>query len=181
MKFLITLLVCITGITTAHSQTTLNQRDTNGKKDGKWIIYLDEKWKPVNDSSHAYYSRYTYYDHGVDIYPIGRGKNSFRITAGKINTIKGKPLLLNDDYRWADKEGTTRSTNSYKNGEPVHIQFFYANGKQSRDFDYTKTWKDEPHTYHVIVFDKSGVPSAYFYMRKEKGNAWFLHHCAATE
>lgn len=179
MKFLITLIIGFAATSSAFAQ--LNQRDGKGKKDGKWIIYLDEKWKPVSDSSHAYYSRYTYYDHGVDIYPIGRGKNSFHIAEGKTNAVKGKPLLLNDNYRWVDKDGTTRSTNNYKNGEPVQIQFFYANGKQSRDFEYTKSWKGVPHTYHVIVFDKTGTPNAYFYMRKERENDWFLRRCAASD
>jgi len=51
--------------------------DSNGKKDGKWILYFDAKGDKVKDSTTAVYWRYTYYDHGVHIYPMGGfiGKN----------------------------------------------------------------------------------------------------------
>lgn len=50
----------------------LNQLDPNGKKEGKWIVYLDDYWNKV-DSSKASYYRFTWYDHGVNIHPMGTG------------------------------------------------------------------------------------------------------------
>ena len=51
----------------------INQFDNQNKKNGKWIVYLDQKWNKV-DSSKAIYYRYTWYDHGINIHPIVTGK-----------------------------------------------------------------------------------------------------------
>ena len=75
----ILLLFCFT--LTAFSQNNLiNQKDSIGKKHGKWLVYWDSNWKEVKDSSQSVYHRYTVYDHGENIYPMGScGAKSWKL------------------------------------------------------------------------------------------------------
>jgi len=70
-KSILTIIV-LTMTSLIFGQTSgLNQMDAKGKKDGKWVVYLDKDWKKVDDSTKALYCRYTYFDHGTNIYPMG--------------------------------------------------------------------------------------------------------------
>jgi hypothetical protein len=74
--FLFQVAVCL-------SQET-NKYDENGKRHGKWLVYLDNNWKRIDDSTIASYKKYTYYDHGVNIYPMGpSGKKGYRLESSK--------------------------------------------------------------------------------------------------
>lgn len=66
----------------------INQVDGNGNKTGKWTLYLDKDWKILDDSSNAVYFRYTYYDNGTNIYPMGP-------SGGKEYTLKPKTMVSN--------------------------------------------------------------------------------------
>ena len=40
------------------------------KKSGKQKVYLGKNWETVEDSSKALCSRYTYYENGINLYPM---------------------------------------------------------------------------------------------------------------
>src|SRR6478735_7238402 len=96
-------LLALTTLISAQS-TPVNQPDSLGKKNGKWCVYLDKDWKKTNDSTSALYLRYTYYDHGTNIYPMGPcGGKGYKLQA----TTTGK--LLNGEYKWYDAKGRLSS------------------------------------------------------------------------
>src|SRR3990167_2183285 len=101
MKKFLLISTAVLGLTVAHGQTEpLNQVDSNGKKDGKWILYFDAKGDKVKDSTTAVYWRYTYYDHGVHIYPMGGfiGKNG-KIEEPTDSKQTGKIKRLDGEYK----------------------------------------------------------------------------------
>src|SRR5688572_16648953 len=100
MKKIFLLLAFITAGFALQAQTAaINQVDENGEKNGKWIVYWDENWDQV-DSASATYIRYTYYDHGVNLYPMGSaGGNKFKLEK------PGEDKLLHGEYKWYDGKG----------------------------------------------------------------------------
>jgi hypothetical protein len=81
------------------SQTEkLNQLDEKGKKHGKWVVYLDENWDKLKDSTKALYYRYNYFDHGVSLYPMGPcGKKGWKLEQPQGATSQNK--MLNGTYQ----------------------------------------------------------------------------------
>ena len=157
---------------------SLNQLDDKGKKDGRWIVYLNTNWKEVNDSSQATFYKYTYYDHGFNIYvlgPCGKKKWKLEQKSGNQPEQSNKIKLLDGDYKWIDGKGRVQSVHKFKNGAPVFTEFFHSSGKPDDFVDYTKKWEGMKHTYMVCQYTKKGGPK-YFYMRKAKGYwAGFWH------
>lgn len=151
-------------------QVQLNQRDSAGKKDGKWIVYLDDVWKEVKDSSDAKYYRYTYYDHGENLYPMGTcGRKKWKLeapadSAGKKEKIK----LLDGEYKWYDTKGQLSSAHSLNKGEYVFTKEYYPSGKLMQHFDYTIKWKDQPHTWHIAIYNKKDDSVKRYYFRNGK-------------
>ena len=154
-----------------YGQDTLNRFDKEGKKDGKWIIYLNSNWEKTTDTAEAVYCRYTYFDHGVNIYPMGPcgGKNWKLETSLYNNKQTGKIKLLDGEYKWFDPKGRISSIHVLKNGEYISCKEFYSSGKLKQYFDYTKNWKGEPHTWYVSVYDEDGNFKYDSYMRKING------------
>ena len=165
----------------SFGQEKLNQFDQNGKKDGKWIVYLTEKtWKEVTDSSKAGFCRFTYYEHGVNIYPMGDGGGKNWKCEAKSENIQhiGKMIVLDGEYKWIDKKGRVRFIHVLKNGEYVSYKEFYRSGKISKYFDYTNLYMGQIHTYSMLLYDKKGVIT-YFYMRSgEQG--WHFYYYPKT-
>lgn len=119
-----------------YSQSlSVNQFDSTGKKDGKWIIYLDKDWNKIEDSTRALFKRYTWYDHGVNIYPMGRcGGRNYKL---KPNTT-GTKALVDGEYKWYDGHGKLSSVHVFQNGEYVSCKEYYTSGELHQFFDYTK-------------------------------------------
>lgn len=61
-SFGLLLTVLIINVSASAQVDSFNQFDTNGKKVGWWIVYLDKDLKTVEDSSEATYYRYTLFD-----------------------------------------------------------------------------------------------------------------------
>jgi len=163
MKNIFFLSTMILSITFAHGQTeSLNKLDSNGKKDGKWAIYLDSKWKEVNDSTQSVYYHYTWYVHGTNTNPMGSFGKLILVPADN-DLQKGKPKLLDGEYKWEDKNGRTSCILILKKGEPISYKDFYTTGQLQQYFDYTKKWQGKPHTYAMTINDKTGKPQ-YYYM-----------------
>jgi hypothetical protein len=78
-KFIFLLSLFVSVFVTAQTEK-LNQLDDRGKKHGKWIVYLDNNWDKVSDSTKAVFYRYNYFDHGVSLYPMGPcGKKGWKL------------------------------------------------------------------------------------------------------
>jgi len=151
----------------------LNQFDDKGKKDGKWILYLDSKWNKLKDSTTAVYCRYTYYDHGVHSYPMGAGgkKNWICIRMGDGIQKIGKMILLDGEYRWSDPKGRTIYIHTLKNGEYLSYKEYYESGELHEFFDYTKHFEGQPLSWYIYVYDKKGKVTYEGWTKKdEKGN-----------
>src|SRR5438105_1407633 len=107
IKFLFLLFLCST---LSFGQTEkINQLDPKGKKEEKWIVYVNDKGKVTKDSTRAVYYLYTYYDHGTNIYPMGilwgRG-NKVESTADSKKNEKIK--LVDGEYKLYRKSGQVK-------------------------------------------------------------------------
>ena len=176
MKTLILVTTAILTLTVAHGQTeSLNKLDSNGKKDGRWTVYVNAKGKWAKDSSTAVYYLYAYYDHGANI-DLGTslfgGINKFESTTE--SKSNGKLKLLDGEYKGLDKNGKLKLIYIFKNGEFVSYKDFYPTGKIRQYFNYTNRHFErgefEPHTYCMYIYDKNGGVK-YYFMRKGK-NGW---------
>jgi hypothetical protein len=157
-------------------QAQLNQRDSAGKKDGKWIVYLDDIWKEVKDSSDAKYYRYTYYDHGENLYPMGPcGRKKWRLEAPTDSLHKNEKIkLLDGEYKWYDADGRLSSAHSLSKGEYLHCREFYPSGKLEQHFDYTMKWNEQPHTWHITIYDKNDKAKKYYF--RNGVNGWMGYY-----
>lgn len=148
-----------------------NQMDAKGKKDGKWVIYLDKDWKKVDDSTKALYCRYTYFDHGTNIYPMGScGGKGYKLEPSSADSKK--ITVLEGEYKWYDANGKLSSVHVFKNGEYVSCKEYFSTGELSQHFDYTKKCEGQPHGWQVIVYDKKGNVKLSSMTCKDKNGNW---------
>ncbi|HWY10212.1 MAG TPA: hypothetical protein VN026_02750 [Bacteroidia bacterium] len=143
-----------------YSQTEkLNQFDDKGKKDGKWIVWLDKDWKLAADSMTAVYFRYNYWDHGANLYPMGRcGGSGYKLeTISENSKVKrGNAKLLDGEYKWVNEKGHMRSNHILKEGVYVFCKEYYSNGNLETHFDYTMKCEGQPHSSYTHCYDKNG-------------------------
>lgn len=136
---------------------TLNQLDSEGKRHGKWLVYLDKNWKRTDDSTKAYFKKYTHYDHGVNIYPMGPcGKKGYRLEGPALKKMNGNYEFLDGEYKWFDEKGVVRSIHAFKNGEYIACKEFFKTGELQQHFDYTKKCEGQEHGWIVYVYNKDG-------------------------
>lgn len=134
------------------SQDKLNQLDNNGKPNGKWLLYLDKDWAKVRDSSAALYFRYTYYDHGVHVLPMGPcGGKNYKLEKPHNNK------LLDGEYKWYNAKGQLSSVHVFKNGEYVSCKEYFTSGELNQHFDYTKGCAGQEHSWTLFIYDKKGT------------------------
>jgi antitoxin component YwqK of YwqJK toxin-antitoxin module len=148
----------------------LNGRDADGRRDGRWLIYLDKEWRKVEDSTRARYSRFTYFDHGTNIYPIGpSGGENYRMESA--STATSRISLLDGEYKWYDPQGNLHSQHVFKNGEYISCKEYLPTGELHRVFDYTKKCKGQSHGWTMEVYSKKGkVVQKQKYCKDKKGN-----------
>ena len=145
----------------------INLLDANGKKDGKWIVYLDKNWKKVEDSTSAIYFRYTYFDHGTNIYPMGpSGGKDYKLE----NDTKNK--ILNGEYKWYDGKGKLSSVHVFKDGEYVSCKEYFPTGKLSQHFDYTKKCEGQAQGWTVFIYDRKENLILVSAICKDKNGKW---------
>jgi len=157
------LLLTITTVIFAQS----NQLDGDGRKNGKWIVYLDKNWKNIDDSTKAIYYRYTYYASGTNLYPMGKwGKKKFKLEGD--TTSK----LLNGEYKWYDNDGKLSSVHVFKNGEYISWKEYYKNGNLSQHVDYTKKGDCQEHGWTFYNYDKEGKLKYTFIFGKDPNGRW---------
>ena len=151
-------------------QEPLNQRDASGKPDGKWIVYLDAKWNKT-DSSKAVYYRYTWFDHGVNIHPMGPGSARMETTADSSKQDR-KIKLLDGEYKWYDAKGRLKYMHVFKNGEYVAYKEYYSSGGVQTFIDYTKHCENQPHSWTLYLYDKKGNLTLTSPTCKDKKGQW---------
>lgn len=153
----------------AQNQTAgekINMPDSNGKKQGKYLEYIDRNWHTTGNIRDAYYSRYSYYNHGTPLtIPANTYTNSDKLTIdGKdaVNT-KGEPKLLNGRYCWYDKKGALKDILTYKDGEIVTDSNYYKAGGKNKPagrlcafFNSTNKYQGQPDSWYVEKYDNDG-------------------------
>ena len=163
---------------------TINRYDSKGKKDGKWIEYLDSKWKVVKDSSHAFYYAYNYYRHGENRFVISFG-DEYKLY-DKLETIGGstqqnnKIKILDGEYKWLDKQGRTVSVGSFKNGEHLWSKYYFWKhnneklaGTLHEYYDFTRKYDAQSDSYYMEVYDEKGKMIKGYQRQGESGFALY--------
>jgi hypothetical protein len=175
MKIITSLLFFFSFTLLSFGQTdNLNQLDSSGKKDGKWIIYWDRNWRSISDSAEAIYYRYTFYSHGTNLYPMGPcgGKGYKLEKTGEGQDQQSKIKLLDGEYKWYDSKGKLSSIHVFNKGEYVSCKEYYSSGELNQYFDYTKKWQGQEHTWYLTIYDKKGGLIHDYYFRPDKNNLW---------
>ncbi|MBI3511896.1 MAG: hypothetical protein HY064_14640 [Bacteroidetes bacterium] len=156
-KLLLSLLIIFCFFSKLFSQpASIDQRDSSGKKNGKWKVYWDASWHEVKDSAKAVYYRYTFYDHGEDVYPMGPRDKKWKLVASTETKSGGKLILLDGEYKWYDEKGILRDDDVFKNGEYVSYKWYYSTGELNQFFDYGNHWQDQTMSWHIFEYDKTG-------------------------
>lgn len=173
MKKLILLALFTITICNLSIGQELNKYDDKGKKHGKWIRYLDKYWKVVDDSSKAVFYRYTFYDHGLNVHPMGRGGSEGFKMASTTDTSKQKGIkILDGEYHWYDTKGRLIYIHILKNGVYIFYKEYYKTGELQTLFDYTRHAKNQPWSWYTIVFDKTGKVTYEGYTKKGADGKW---------
>jgi hypothetical protein len=161
--------------------SSINRLDPKGKKNGKWIEYLNRNWNILKDSNTAVYFRFVYYDQGTKIVQEKYVRENSSVESLAYISQPKLPILLDSEYRWYDKQGRLLSDNLYRKGERVWTKTYLwdkANkdltGKNVRQYvDYTKKYNDQPNTCYSEIYDKNGKAKIY-YLRKGK-DGWCFY------
>lgn len=173
MKIIFTLLIiCLSQILFAQSEL-LNQRDVKGEKHGKWIIYLDDNWSHT-DSAKAVYFRYTFYEHGSNVYMMGpiKGKKGKLECSTNNLAQNGKIILLNGEYKSYNEKGKLFIVFLIKDGWFVKYTEYRSDGTVDKIFDYTKHYKDQEHSWCMLGYKKDGSLKWEYYMCKNPDGTW---------
>ncbi len=160
-------------ISSFAQQEALNQVDKEGKKDGKWIVYLDKDWNKLKDSSNAVYYRYNIFDHGANLRPMGPcGGKGHKLERIGGSPQEGKIKLLDGEYKWYNAKGQLTFEHILKNGEYVSYKEYYASGVLSNHFDYTKQYEGQTNSYMGYSYDKKGKLKSEWAFRKFDNGQW---------
>lgn len=136
----------------------LNQYDADGKKHGKWMVYLDAIGSTrVKDSTMAVYKRYNWYDHGVNL----NGMSTMTEIGGRIETTGAAAraagsVMLDGEYKCYNKKGNLWCVFVFSKGEYVSYKEYEKDGKLLCTFDYTKHCDGEPHSFYYYTYDENG-------------------------
>jgi hypothetical protein len=168
-NLLFTLVLCSL-FSSVSSQEKINQVDSAGKKFGRWIVYLDKNWERTEDTAKALYFRYTHYEDGTNIYPMGPcGLKGYRLEEVSQEIKTKRPKLLDGEYKWYDAKGRLSSVHILKKGEYVSCTEYYKTGEIEQHFDYTKKCYDHEHGWVVYNYNKKGEKQFESWMCKQNG------------
>ena len=168
-----TLFTFILAVFSIQAKAQINQTDAEGKRDGLWLVYLDAAGDKTKDSTKAVYKRYTWYDHGTNVYPMG----SLIETGGKIETTgataeKGKIVLLNGEYKCYNKKGVLFAIHKFDSGHYVSYTEYHPSGTVKTLFDYTKHCDGQEHSWHMYIYDATGKLTLEQCTKKDAAGNW---------
>ena len=173
MKSLLSLTILFISLSTClfGQSNRINQHDINGKKAGTWILYLDQNWEVIDDSTNAVFIRYTYFENGKNIYPMGpSGGKGFSLKPQPAKT--DEPILLDGEYKWYDNKGRLSSIHEFKNGKYISCKEYFQTGELSQHFDYTKKCEGHLNGWTVFIYDKKGNLKQSFMVCKDENGNW---------
>lgn len=179
-KIYFTILLFSLSIISFGQTGMINQLDSADKKHGNWTMYLDYYWKEAKDSSKAVYYRYNYYDHGTKTTTYGqRGFKGWKFEPASDTVGQNcKPKLLDGEYKSFDKNGQLRIIQVLDKGEYVSYKSFNKSGELLLVMDWTKKWKNKPHSYLIESY-KKGKKTCYFVTNGSSGWASYESDCPA--
>lgn len=168
-----TLFTFILAVFSIQAKAQINQTDAEGKRDGLWLVYLDAAGDKTKDSTKAVYKRYTWHDHGTNVYPMG----SLIETGGKIETTgataeKGKIVLLNGEYKCYNKKGVLFAIHKFDSGHYVSYTEYHPSGSIRTFFDYTKHCDGQEHSWHMYIYDATGKLTLEQCTKKDAAGNW---------
>jgi len=169
MKPLLTLTLLLSALC-AQGQDLL---DANGKRHGRWTVWMDANWKDVKDSTQAHYARYVHFDNGELLQMLNpiRQKDWKQEYEAQTAPLAVDSKLVHGRYSWYGAKGNLICVQEFNNGEPVSIDVYRANGSLDMRVDYTKRWMEQPNTAFVATQEKSGAVESYFW-RKAEPTGW---------
>jgi hypothetical protein len=158
MKPIALFLFLFGSLTFANGQSeSLNQFDSAGRKNGKWIMYYDKYCSVVKDSQKASYYCYVHYIHGrKNITESDWGGKNLKLVDSLFSQQTGRVKLLDGKYTWYNEKGLPVYIHYYNKGELVYRKWFYSSGKLRIYMDYTKECDGQPHSGYIYEYDENG-------------------------
>lgn len=180
------LLVLLFMAGTMHSQTdSLNHRNADGKKNGWWKVYLDDKTNPT-DSVNASFYALELYDNGKNVSGFHKKgyKKRKRLEYYGPTATKGNPIPIKGVFSWYDGSDELISQEVYDKGSPVTLRSYAYPNKSLKyylnhdvhtvvfeDLDYTKTYNNTPGTFYYQEHSLSELNKSkkFWYRNGDKG------------
>ena len=180
MKTLLTFkLVCLLlfiNSTSIAQNDTLNRYNSNKKKDGFWICYLDGKLKKTDIQKAVYY--------GYDLFDNGRNLTQLGIHGMKVHSVskpkeiaekKNNPILLEGKFVLINKRGDEKSIEEYRNGYPYIFRGLstYKNKKlidfEMEYLDFTKKYQGEQGSFYYEERSTNLKDTTKYWIRRVDG------------
>lgn len=150
---------------------SFSQTKASSEKQGQHKVYLDANWKRVDDTTQALYCRYTWYDQGTDLYPMGPcGKKGYTLMHDSSSGPSNK--LLNGVYIWHNSKGGLSSIHHFRNGIYISCEEFDKEGRMTQRFDYTQKCHDCEHGWVVYLYKRTGEIERMIRFCKNKEGQW---------
>lgn len=126
------LFVIFSSIHTFGQSDTLNLVDSDEKKTGWWITYLDKNLRVLKDSIGATHCMYNYYWKNIHLYrhEKGSGSKKYPIHFPENDTSSlGNYVRLDGKYITKYKNGNVRSILSASKGILIEFEKYYPEGQ----------------------------------------------------
>lgn len=126
---------------------TLNQYNSNHKKEGFWICYLDKNLK-LSDSTNATYYGYELFDDGINRTHLAkRNMKVFLVKQPKELKDTSRLVLLDGKFILSNKNGTEKSIEEYRNGYSYIFRGLTTN-KAKNIYDFEQEYLDFSKRYN---------------------------------
>jgi antitoxin component YwqK of YwqJK toxin-antitoxin module len=147
-KYILLFSLVLFRLLSVSQDNRINQFDSNGKRSGKWLIYVDKNWKEVKDTNVASFKLYELFLNGkANYHLIGKRKHEGKLESS-IDTIN---KLLDGDFKWYDKQGLLTDWYIFNKGDIVMHKYFSKNGDIKEYSDYNITYDNEPYSFGMYL------------------------------
>lgn len=162
-KYLL-LFIFIQLLTFAQSPA-INKLDKKGKKQGEWIVYLDNKWINVKDTSKAKFIAYDKYINGKSYCSlIGKFKMPSKHESSDIQK------MLNGEHKWYDRKNRLNAVYNFNNGRIETIKHYRKNGELEFFYDFNITYNNDPLTFLLYwYYPVTGKSTLFMHTKGKKG------------
>lgn len=162
-KLICAYLLLVLTLNISAQSAEINQLDSEGKKHGTWVLYLNYFWKEVSTKEEAVFYRYNNYFHGKDLINMGSRGNKNTVFEPFTDTsgAKGNPILLDGEYKSLNKKGELEYLFRFTKGEFQLYEEYKNDGKIVKRLDFSKKQKNDPNSYTIQTFNKEGNETCY--------------------